>query len=80
MLAVVAADFLADSEKAVRALVVLLLHTRVMPLWTNVLFHTPIKLAWPWWTPIGTTAAFLVCVSGPRGRTEEAAGIPVERA
>jgi len=44
--------------------VVTLLHTRVMPLWTGALFGVPQKLAWPWWTPIATTAAFLVCVAG----------------
>jgi len=44
--------------------VVTLLHTRVMPLWTNALFGAPHKLAWPWWTPIAGTAAFLVCVAG----------------
>jgi Na+/proline symporter len=46
------------------AAVVTLLHTRVMPLWTNFFLGTPCKLAWPWWMPLGTTAAFLVCVAG----------------
>jgi Na+/proline symporter len=62
------------------AFVVLLLHTKVMPLWTDALFHTPIKLAWPWWTPIGTTASFLVCISAPRASSAEPAGFPVEPA
>ncbi len=44
--------------------IVTLLHDRVLPLWTHALFGTSQKLAWPWWMPIATSAAFLVCIAG----------------
>jgi solute:Na+ symporter, SSS family len=53
------------------AAVVTLLHSKVMPLWTNLLFHAPQKIAFPWWMPAGTVAAFLVCVAGkPKSERE----------
>lgn len=45
-------------------LVVACLHDRVLPLWTKALFGEPFYLAWPWWMPIATSAAFLVCLLG----------------
>lgn len=53
------------------AVVVELLQPNVLPWWTDMLFHTPLKLAWPWWTPIGTMAAFAVCVMGKQPLPEE---------
>jgi Na+/proline symporter len=49
-----------------------LLHDRILPLWTLALFHAPLKLAWLWWMPIATTVAFLVCISGKSRRSRGA--------
>ena len=60
------------------ATVVTLLHSRVLPLWTNFFFGVPCKLAWPWWMPLGTVAAFLVCLIGkPKDKTVMSYGVPV---
>jgi Na+/proline symporter len=42
----------------------LLLHMRIMPLWTHALFHQEFALAWPWTMPAATIAAFLTCLAG----------------
>jgi hypothetical protein len=37
-------------------------------------FGTAMKLAWPYWMPIGTSVAFLVCVAGRPGNGEGVKG------
>jgi Na+/proline symporter len=54
---------------------VTLLQDGIYGWWTGRLLDHPSKLAWPWWLPIGTTVAFLICVTG-RGR---ATSSPVAR-
>jgi SSS family transporter len=52
----------------VGAATVALLQDGVMGAWTSAIGGKRHTLAWPWWMPIGTAAAFLVCVAGrPRG-------------
>ena len=46
------------------AVICALLHDRVLPWWSGMLFGQSAQLAWTWWMPIGTVAAFLVCISG----------------
>lgn len=48
----------------VGVLTVVLLQDRVMARWTAPLFGHSLKLAWPWWMPIGTLTSFTVCVLG----------------
>jgi SSS family transporter len=36
----------------------------IMKHWSPALFGHDIKLAWPWYMPIATTASFLVCLTG----------------
>jgi SSS family transporter len=50
------------------AVVVGLLQERVMGWWSPRVWGHAVKLAWPWWMPVGTAAAFLVCI-GPRGKS-----------
>jgi SSS family transporter len=62
-----------NSESVIAALitgaaVVTLLHDRVYPRWTKALLGAPQHLAWPWWMPIATTVAFLVCIAGKPAR------------
>lgn len=45
-------------------LTVVLLQDHVYGWWTERMFGRAAKLAWPWWLPVGTTVAFLVCVLG----------------
>ena len=56
------------------AVTVLLLQNSVMPWWTGHVFGRAMKLAWPWWMPLGTGAAFLVCVAGRPVKQEGATG------
>lgn len=58
-----------NSASVIAALVagvvtVVLLQDSVLGWWTAHLFRTPLKLAWPWWMPIGTIVSFIVCVAG----------------
>lgn len=46
------------------AAVIALLQDQTLAAWTNALFRHPVKLAWPWWMPIGTGVSFLVCFAG----------------
>lgn len=57
----------------------LILHMRILPLWTNALFHHPLTLAWPWTMPAATIAAFLTCISakGNSGSSPKSRGFPV---
>ncbi|HSU66360.1 MAG TPA: hypothetical protein VLJ39_05795, partial [Tepidisphaeraceae bacterium] len=55
---------------------VVLLQDRILGGWTQALFGTPCKLAWPWWMPIGTAASFIACVLGSP-RRPRAEGFPV---
>ena len=50
----------------VGALSVLAMQPFVMPHWSGWIFGTKLTLAWTWWTVIGGTLSFLVCVSGRR--------------
>jgi SSS family solute:Na+ symporter len=53
----------------VGALGVVLVQDGVMALWTPWVFGNVRHLAWPWWTPVGTIPAFLICMAGsPRKR------------
>jgi solute:Na+ symporter, SSS family len=40
--------------------------------WAHKLFGKDYHLAWPWWMPIGTGIAFLVCISGKRADENKA--------
>jgi Na+/proline symporter len=55
---------------------VALLQDHVFGWWTERLFGTAAKLAWPWWLPVGTTVAFLVCISGKNKHFEPGAPPP----
>ena len=58
------------------ALVTLLLQDSILAAWTTPLLGHPLKLAWPWWMPIATSVAFLVCI---RGRPKaQGSGIPIQ--
>jgi len=46
------------------AITIALLQPNVLPRWTGRLFGEPMKLAMPWWMPIGTAVSFLVCAAG----------------
>jgi SSS family transporter len=59
---------------ATGAVVVALLQDGVLGWWSAKWFGRPFKLAWPWWMPIGTGLAFLVCVSGRPARRDEPVG------
>jgi Na+/proline symporter len=50
------------------ALVVLLFQDKITPLWTPVIFGHNQTIAWPWWMPIATPIAFLVCIAGKSRR------------
>jgi SSS family solute:Na+ symporter len=69
-----------NSATVVAALVagvitIILLQDKVLGWWSGHLFHHPMKLAWPWWMPIGTAVSFLVCFSGSPVRSAiESAG------
>ena len=41
-----------------------LLQPAILGRWTEFAFGAPLKLAWPWWMPIGTAVSFAVCVLG----------------
>jgi len=41
-----------------------LLQPPIMKWWSGALLHHSIGLAGMWWTPIGTTVSFIVCLSG----------------
>lgn len=43
---------------------VVLLQDGILAWWTTRLFGSALKLAWPWWMPIGTIVSFAVCVLG----------------
>jgi Na+/proline symporter len=63
-----------NSASVVAALVagvltVVLLQDSVLAWWTVRLFGTPLKLAWPWWMPVGTIISFIVCVLGTPSET-----------
>jgi SSS family transporter len=45
-------------------LTVVLLQDSILGWWTMHLLGHPLKLAWPWWMPIGTIISFVVCVIG----------------
>ena len=49
---------------------VLLMQDSILATWTAKLFGHPIKLAWTWWTPIGTIIAMGVCVSGRPSKSD----------
>lgn len=46
------------------AATITLLQPAILGWWTAPLLGAPLRLAWPWWMPIGTAVAFLVCVAG----------------
>jgi len=46
------------------ALIVLALQDKITPYWTPAIFGHPQLIAWPWWMPIATPLAFLVCIAG----------------
>lgn len=55
-----------------------LLQPAIFARWTPLVFGSPQKLAWPWWMPIGTAVAFLVCVIGrPAPRVAKPFAVPV---
>jgi hypothetical protein len=56
-----------------------LLQPAVLPWWTGHLLHHPVKLAMPWWMPIGTAVSFLVCVAGGPTRPREVTPAPSGR-
>jgi Na+/proline symporter len=59
--------------------VVVLMQPTILPRWTGAIFHHPIALAWPWWTPIGTFFSFVVCAMGsPRARAPTAHSFPIK--
>lgn len=45
-------------------MVVGLMQDRVMGWWSPWVFGGAKTLAWPWWMPVATGAAFLVCITG----------------
>ena len=49
---------------------VVLMQDSILAAWSTKLLGHPIKLAWTWWTPIGTLLAMGVCVAGRPSRTE----------
>lgn len=57
-----------------------ILHIRIMPVWTPLIFGNKFELAWPWSMPIATLVAFLVCVAGKSARNDVPHGFPVEPA
>jgi Na+/proline symporter len=62
---------------AAGVLTIVLLQDGVLGWWTEELFGSRKKLAWPWWMPIGTTVSFLVCLAGrplPRPRPDPLLG------
>jgi Na+/proline symporter len=50
----------------VGAAVVALLQDSVLAEWTKVVFGRQMVLAWPWWMPVASTIAFVVCLLGRR--------------
>ncbi len=46
------------------AVVVGAMQEGVMGHWSPLIFGHAVKLAWPWWMPIGTGMSFVVCVLG----------------
>jgi SSS family transporter len=63
-----------NSASVIAALVagvvtVVLLQDSILGWWTGRLLGVPLKLAWPWWMPVGTIISFIVCVSGAPSRT-----------
>lgn len=48
----------------VGVLIVTALQDNIMAHWTPHVFGHAVRLAWPWWMPIGTIASFLCCVLG----------------
>jgi Na+/proline symporter len=57
-----------------------ILHIRVMPVWTPLIFGSKFELAWPWSMPIATLVAFLVCIAGKSARNDAPRCFPVEPA
>ncbi|MGN6367190.1 MAG: sodium:solute symporter family transporter [Phycisphaerae bacterium] len=50
---------------------VVMVQDRVMGWWSGWVFGHSVRLAWPWWTPVGTLLSFCVCVSGSPRRAFE---------
>lgn len=52
------------SSLIVGALVVFVLQPNIMNDWSAAIFGHEMKLAWPWWSVVGGTISFIVCVLG----------------
>jgi SSS family transporter len=56
--------------------VITLLQDGPMSRWTGWLLGAPMRLAWPWWMPIGTAVTFVTCVAGSPSRRRERISTP----
>lgn len=50
------------------AVTIVLLQDGILSRWSPWVLGKSLKLAWPWWMPIGTAVSFLVCVAGSPGK------------